>query len=354
MLSDTLLEYVWLDSNNKFRSKMRTHFYDEYKKDEIPLWNYDGSSTGQATVNNSEVLLKPVKRYKNPFMDNSDIILCETYNYTENGLLKPTDNNYRHYAEKIFNINKESNIWYGIEQEYFIFDKTTMHPYNLMFLPKQGEHYCGIGNVVGREIALKHYKYCLNAGVKICGINAEVAPSQWEYQIGICQGIDAADDLLMARYIYDRIGELYNVAIIYDPKPLSLDYNGSGCHINFSTKNMRESYNHITESVNKLKNKHQSHLLLYGDNSKRLTGTHETSSKDLFSYGVGTRNTSIRIPNDVFKKQKGYIEDRRPASDIDPYLATSIIYETVVLNYMTYTNIKHTELNKLLEYREIN
>jgi glutamine synthetase len=79
--------------------------------------------------------------------------------------------------------------------------------------------------------------------------------------------------------------------------------------------------------------KHQLHISVYGDdNQKRLTGHHETSSCDTFSFGVANRAASIRIPTSTANAQgKGYIEDRRPASNIDPYVVGSLVADTSLL-----------------------
>ena len=71
---------------------------------------------------------------------------------------------------------------------------------------------------------------------------------------------------------------------------------------------------------------------IYGkDNHLRMTGTCETSSYDKFSYGIGSRTSSIRIPTTTFYSKFGYFEDRRPSSNMDPYLVTSKLFETTCL-----------------------
>jgi glutamine synthetase len=337
----TVVEYIWLGGNNEFRSKTRV--LDNVNiaaisiKD-IPDWNYDGSSTGQATGRESEVIIKPKTLFNNPFGQPYDyIVLCDTY--LPDG--SPLYNNTRIVADMIFNQKLDEEPWFGLEQEYFLIDPTTNKPLGFDETGKQGQYYCSVGceNAFGRKFIDEHFRMCLHAGVKIGGINAEVAPGQWEFQIGPCVGIDAGDHLWTARYILQRLGEIHNVKIDLSPKPLKGDWNGSGCHTNYSTKNMREGtdektgLNYIDEAIDKLSKNHQEHMKLYGSgNEERMTGKHETASYTVFTDGVANRGASVRRGNETIKNKKGYFEDRRPSANCDPYLVTSAIFKTTCLN----------------------
>lgn len=328
--SDFVCEYIWIGGNGELRSKTKVLHDIKYGSDEIPEWNFDGSSTQQAPSDgNTEVIIKPCAVYKDPFrvIDNyrNYLILCDTYD--NDGQPLPT--NHRDSASTIFNkIGDDVDCWFGLEQEYFIrFNNCFIHAEN------NGSHYCGFTNKREKIIVEEHLKSCLFIGLEISGINAEVATGQWEFQIGPSQGIAAADQLVVARYLLERIAEKYDATIDYSPK-LSENANGSGCHINFSTEKMRNEggLEEILYCMKKLDEKHEQHIAVYGkDNHLRLTGLHETSSMDNFTWGIGTRNTSVRIPNITKKNGCGYFEDRRPAANIDPYLATSIIAKTCCL-----------------------
>lgn len=356
MFKGFILEYIWIDGYGELRSKTKIihksynlsfnsfdnlnkltfNNYDElkdYKDFKPPEWNYDGSSTGQAKLGeNTEIILRPCFTCSNPLRKvenySSRLVLCDTY-YTDG---KPTKNNSRFNSNIIFEKNIGLKPWYGLEQEYYMF----RNDWNLSNdLP--GKYYCGIyNNGIQRRIVEEHMEACLEAGLNISGLNAEVAPQQWEFQIGPCIGIDAGDQLYVSRYILQKISEKYDVTISYNPK-IFIHLSGSGCHVNFSTEETRNTdngkgLNYIYEYVEKLKNKHIEHIEIYGkDNDKRLTGEHETAHISVFSFGVGTRNTSIRVPNQCEIEKSGYIEDRRPAANIDPYIVTSKIFETCCL-----------------------
>ena len=332
-----IVEYVWIGGENELRSKSRVINGEINDVSELPVWNYDGSSTKQAEGNASEVLLIPCALFNDPFRGhNHKLVLCETMRPDGTYL----ENSHRHWAKELFDQALEEEPWFGLEQEYFMISPKTKKPMGYDCKKTQGQYYCSAGasNTFGRSVAEDHLIACLYAGIKISGVNAEVAPGQWEYQVGPCTGIEQGDHLWMARYIMERVSEKYNVIIDIEPKPLMGDWNGSGCHANYSTKSMRDGcegkdgIDFIYEAVDKLSKKHSDHMQVYGlHNEQRLSGYHETSPYDEFSTGIGNRGSSVRIGNDAINNKKGYFEDRRPGSNCDPYLVTGMLFKTTVL-----------------------
>lgn len=239
-------------------------------------------------------------------------------------------------------IVKDSRPWFGIEQEYTLLDKDG-HPLGWPkggFPGPQGPYYCavGTGNVFGRDVVEAHYRACLYAGVKIAGTNAEVMPAQWEYQVGPCEGIDMGDQLWMSRFLLYRVSEDFGYKVSFDPKPIPGDWNGAGAHTNYSTQSMREEggIKQIYEAIEKLSSRHNYHISMYDpkggeDNKRRLTGRHETASIHSFSHGVANRGASVRIPRQCAEDGSGYLEDRRPASNCDPYRVTEAIIRTTIM-----------------------
>ena len=343
MSNKIIAEYIWIGGDGEVRSKARTLDYNDPIKlhDCLPEWNYDGSSTKQASGQDSEVIIKPQAIYKCPFRrGNNILVMCDIYEPTG----KPLKDNNRHWAKQLFDKNLDAKPWYGMEQEFFMFSNNTEKPLGFPATGNpnpQGQYYCSVGsqNAFCRELIDLHYDYCLYAGLTISGINSEVAPGQWEYQIGPVEGIDAGDQLYISRYILQRVSEKFNISINIEPKPILGDWNGSGCHTNYSTKFMREGtlektgLEYINAAVEKLSFKHDEHMAVYGTgNELRMTGKHETASFDKFSSGVANRGASIRIPNTTMDNNKGYLEDRRPSSNMDPYLVTAIIFKTTIID----------------------
>lgn len=324
-------EYIWLDGYKpepNLRSKTKViEFGDDYNGEmaELPLWSFDGSSTRQAEGNFSDCLLKPTSVYPDVTRHNGWLVMCEVLN----------PDGTPHASNERARINDDPDFWFGYEQEYTLLEhgRPLGFPENGYPAP-QGMYYCsvGSGNVAGRELVEEHFDICLEAGLNLTGINAEVLLGQWEFQVLGKGGRQAGDDLWMARYLLFRLAESYGMNVEFGPKPVAGDWNGSGCHANFSNKAMREvggkkMFIDICEAFGKY---HEEHINVYGsDNHKRLTGLHETQSIEKFSYGVSDRGASIRIPVLTSQTWKGYLEDRRPASNADPYRVAARIIETV-------------------------
>lgn len=366
------LEYIWLDGSSPQRLRSKTKIVkviDSNNPEKFPVWSFDGSSTLQAEAGkgkNTDCLLKPVFVTKDPFRGGIDkLVLCEVLNpdgtphitnnrrnlstiVDELGIVENwswvSDN--RAVEIEKNPINKNDLPWFGWEQEYTLTHKPNMPFGEGIGLPlgfgmdpskgprPQGDYYCGIGadTVVGRDIVEEHMDMCMEIGLDISGINAEVLLGQWEYQIGPVTPLNGSDQLWMSRYILDRVAEKHNVNVSLHPKPLKGDWNGTGCHVNFSTKDMRSDggIDIIKDSMVKLQNSHMDHIEVYGlHNEQRLTGEHETSGIHEFSFGYSTRDTSIRIPAQSIVEGCGYFEDRRPASNCDPYQVSLRMIKTI-------------------------
>ncbi|KAK6470965.1 glutamine synthetase-like [Huso huso] len=333
--------YVWIDGTGEgLRCKTRTLDSEPKCLEDIPEWNFDGSSTYQAEGSNSDMYLIPVCMFRDPFiLDPNKLVLCEVLKYNR----KPAETNLRMKCKQAMDLAADSHPWFGMEQEYTLLD-INKHPYGWPqngFPGPQGPYYCGVGadKVYGRDVVESHYKACMYAGVKIAGSNAEVMPSQWEFQVGPSEGMDMGDHLWMARFLLHRVCEDFGVVATLDPKPITGDWFGAGCHTNFSTEAMRNKggLQHIEEAIKRLSKRHAFHIKAYdpkggADNSRRLTGFHETSSIHDFSAGVANRGASIRIPWQVGQDGCGYFEDRRPSANCDPYAVTEAIIRTCVLN----------------------
>lgn len=333
------LEYVWLDGyipEPNLRSKVKIIKNESaiLSLTDIPEWNFDGSSTKQAEGKFSDCILKPVRLYSNNHYTNikTTYVFCEVMN--PNGT--PHETNHRDLLG-----NEDENFWIGFEQEYFIREgkNKSLLGHNASLngyigIEPQGKYYCGVGsNVIGRELVEKHLDFCLTHGIDITGTNAEVALGQWEYQVFAKGNKKACDDLWMARYFMEKISENYGYSIEYHPKPLgNSDWNGSGLHTNFSTKRMREEggEKYFQSLFSALDARRDVHIKNYGsDNHLRLTGQYETQSIDKFSYGISDRGASIRIPAKTAINWKGYLEDRRPASNANPYKIVKVLIETL-------------------------
>ncbi len=327
------LEYIWLDGYKPTQSlRGKTKIVKDFggTLEECPMWSFDGSSTEQAEGNSSDCLLKPVAIYPDPQRKNGYIVMTEVLNADGSA----HESNMRALID-----DDDDDFWFGFEQEYFLWDTETNLPLGFPvggYPAPQGPYYCSVGakNAYGREIIEEHLDVCLEAGLNVEGINGEVAAGQWEFQCFSKGAASAGDEIWVARYFLERIGEKYGVAIEYHPKPLgATDWNGSGMHANFSNTTLRTcgSKEVYEEICAKFGNTIDKHISVYGaDNDKRLTGLHETQSIDKFSFGISDRGASIRIPiATVENGWKGWLEDRRPASNANPYGVAAAIINTV-------------------------
>jgi glutamine synthetase len=322
-------QYIWLDGTKPTAQlRGKTKIIETGK--EPPVWGFDGSSTNQAEGNSSDCVLKPVFTCPDPIRGGTSIIvLCEVLNTD----MTPHSSNTRAACVAAQEKYASFDMWFGLEQEYTLFEGSMPLGWPEEGYPApQGPYYCAAGaaNVAGRQIVEEHLDACLEAGLKVSGINAEVMLAQWEFQIGPASTVEAGDHLVVARWLLDRIAEDYGVIVSLDSKPMKGDWNGAGCHTNFSTNAMRESYAACEAAAKALGERAALHIENYGDGiDARLTGLHETCSYKEFKYGVSDRGASVRIPWQVAKDGKGYIEDRRPNANMDPYVVNRLIVETV-------------------------
>ena len=334
-MAKSRLEYIWLDGyqpTQKMRSKTKIVDNFDGTVENAPMWAFDGSSTMQAPGGSSDLILQPVRVFVDPARANAYLVIAEVLNpdktpHPTNGRATINDDDH--------------DFWFGFEQEYVLWDLDHHTPYGFpapgYYPPPQGPFYCSVGGEynVGRDIVEEHVDLCIAAGLNIEGINAEVMKGQWEYQIFAKGAKEAGDQLWAARYLMERIGEAHNIRINLDPKPVTGDWNGSGMHTNFSNSTLRtcgnkETYSKICQAFG-TQDAIERHIAVYGaDNHLRLTGKHETQSIDKFSFGVSDRGASIRIPiGTVESGYKGWLEDRRPASNADPYKVAAEIINTV-------------------------
>ena len=343
----SISEYIWMDGatpTQKLRSKARVlqlkPFKDLTLKD-FPEWGFDGSSTYQAPGDKSDLTLKPVRFVKDSLRGEGHyLVLCEVFNPDGS----PHSTNTRAELRRVLDAGAgKEEPWFGVEQEYTLFkDRTPLGWPDKGYPAPQGPFYCGIGadEVFGRELVDEHLDCCVAAGIMIFGVNAEVMPGQWEFQVGFrnvagesAGPLTTADHTWLARYLLYRLGEDYKITATLDNKPVKGNWNGAGQHTNFSIKSMRDPKTGkavIDKSIDLLSKKHNEHIKVYGHKlSDRLTGLHETCHIDEFKQGVADRGASIRIPLHVSKKGYGYLEDRRPGANADPYQVAGRILKTI-------------------------
>jgi glutamine synthetase len=322
-------EYIWVDGSEPtpmLRSKTKILQNNR----DLPIWGFDGSSTNQAPGKASDCVLRPVFNCPDPVRGGDNVLVLAEVLLTD---MTPHPTNTRAAAVKIADKFAKHKPMFGMEQEYTLFlgNRPLGFP-DTGFPSPQGPYYCGVGDdqVYGRPLVEAHLDACLRAGLSIAGINAEVMPGQWEFQVGPLGTLEVADQLLVARWLLYRLGEDFGINATLDPKPVKGDWNGAGCHTNFSTEAMRNGYDAVVAACEALGEKAMDHVTNYGFGIEgRLTGMHETAPWNEFSYGVSDRGASVRIPWQVEVDKKGYIEDRRPNANCDPYVVAAKITETV-------------------------
>lgn len=334
-----LATYIWIDGSGiNLRCKDRILNTPPYNAESAPGWAFDGSSCGLASTDNSDTSLVPAAVCKDPFrMDPHVLVMCEVY---QGGDKIPGATNHRKMCNELCIKHKDEEPWFGLEQEYTMLDVDGWGlgwPKGGGFVATQYEFsYCGVGAkyIGGRDICEAHTRACLYAGLDFEGTNAEVMFGCWEWQIGTTLGIKAADHLWLSRYIMARVAEEYGVQITYHPKPFGHKHPGVGMHHNFSTKKMRSEggYQFILECIKRLEENHMKHMVNYGadelTNRMRLSGKFETAPFDKFSWGIANRKASIRLQRHIKENGKGFMEDRRPAGDCDPYKVCALLLET--------------------------
>jgi glutamine synthetase len=324
-----MAEYIWIDGTEPtplLRSKTKIL---ESSKD-LPIWGFDGSSTNQAPGDKSDCVLQPVFSCPDPIRGGDNILVLAEVLYTD---LTPHVSNTRAALRAVAEKYADQEPLFGIEQEYTLFkgSRPLGFPDAGGYPGPQGPYYCGVGqdDIYGRPLVEAHMQACLDAGLSLSGINAEVMPGQWEFQVGPLSPLDVSDQLWVARWLLHRLGENFGISVTLDPKPVRGDWNGAGAHTNFSTNGMRSGYEAIIAACEALGKNWEEHVENYGEGIEgRLTGLHETAPWNEFNYGVSDRGASVRIPWQVEKDQKGYIEDRRPNANCDPYVVTKLITDT--------------------------
>jgi glutamine synthetase len=319
---------------------------------DFPIWNFDGSSTYQSAGENSDLILQPIAFVKDPIRKGGGnfLVLCEVMN--SDGT--PHETNTRAKLRAVLDAGAaEQNPWFGFEQEYTLFKGRDPLGWPKDGYPApQGPFYCGVGadEVYGRPLVEAHTDACIHAGLMIYGTNAEVMPGQWEFQIGyrgfkgeVADPLTVSDHLWIARWLLYRIGEGFNINAVLHPKPVKGDWNGAGAHTNFSTdatRNEATGMDAINTAIAKLEKAHEDHIGEYGHGlSERLTGLHETCSIHEFRSGVADRGASIRIPRHVAEQGYGYLEDRRPGANCDPYRVCTALLRTVCIENGKLVNV---------------
>ena len=331
-MSKYKLEYIWLDGYEptpNLRSKTKIVDFDAFPTlEELPMWNFDGSSTQQAEGRSSDCLLKPVAVFPDSTRKNGALVMCEVL--LPDGTPHPTNAR--------ATIMDDPGAWFGFEQVYFLMRNGRPLGCDGGGYPDcPGEYYAGVGyrnaGNVARRIVEEHLDICLDAGITHQSSNAEVAKGQWGFQTFGKGSKSAADQVWIARYLLERLCERYSVDPEWHSKPIEGDWNGSGLHCSFSTEFLRGKggqayFEELMEAFYKY---HNEHIAAYGpDDPQRFMPSTDEQSLDKFNYGVARYGVSIRLPHTfVNSGYKGYLEDRRPNSAGDAYKIVSRILQTL-------------------------
>lgn len=305
--------YVWVDSNNDIKTK--TRILENLHDDNDDLYN--GIISNEH--NETDVVLKAKKVIKNPFMNESYILLCDTWIYTDDTLSQHFSNK-RQFCDDYIKMHKDDNTTFELFQTFYILNKSDNKPITNVF----NNNICNNCYVVSEsEIMNELIKKCFYSDLNITSFYSENGHDQWTVSIK-GDNIDAADQLVLLRYILIRVCDKYGAYPSFKPVPHD-GYNPSGLCVSFESESMRESYEAIQYCIRYLSKNHKYDLEYYGNNQKRLS----SFQKHTFSFGISKGGVSVNIPKETFLNKKGKIIDNRPASDANPYYVILSLYKSV-------------------------
>lgn len=310
-IQHTIVDYVWIGEDGDLKSKTKIFYKIIERVDELPVFSYDSILSN--SPESSEIFVYPKRLFRCPFRrPYGAIVMCDTHN-SKNTLV----DNHRHRAKKIFSTFADQKPYFGLTQMFSI--ATIGIDDNQENKNELSDKYCSVGaqNVIGRDISEDHLEACMYAGINVSGTNVGKHLGEWEFHLHPSEGLDAADQLWIARYILEKTAEKYHTQIIYDAHP------DAKCYVSFSTQSMREEggLNVIMSTIEKLKIKHREHLKYYGC---------DTSKFDEFNCAIGNRKASIRVPTNTYKNKRGCLEDRRPPANMNPYLVMTKLLESSI------------------------
>jgi glutamine synthetase len=319
-------EYVWLDGKGQTRSKCKTMDKTPSGCDDCTIWTFNGACTDQAEAVSSDVYLVPRKVFTDPIRGAPHVlVVCECITQA----MEPAKGNFRAECAEVMEKFANSDPWFGLEQEYVLMDDQ-----GTPLTVAAGDNYCGRGALslpkYMREIMGDHYAQCLSAGIKISGMNCESGRAQAEFQIGPCKGLNAGDHMIAARHTLHKCANRYRCAVSFKGYHSDIEVP-SGMHVNFSSRETRgDGGLIIIEKVCRALGRRMKEAIgVYGgENAERLCGKKDTSEMNSFSFAIADRTASIRIPRSVGIVAKGYLEDRRPSANSDPYRVTAFVMKT--------------------------